>query len=184
MKSKKDGLSSLRFVDLRKIPHLQLARLIMQRLWWLFDSGGISHGRAERAALLEAALFYLPDKERNDGIGTDDLVKEADDREPFPQLPVPDSKALEAYSDEAFVALVMAKLLETHYGRDPTQELDTGGFVSLVERAYVVAVADLLSARQYAEAVSKATRHYYPQELIAEGQRRFRQIRQSPRVVL
>ncbi len=159
---------------LRQIADIDLARLLMQRLWTTYDMGGISH-RVGRSIILEFSLDLIPPKKYFiDGIDTEVLIKEAMSR---PVARLADGSELfmgfENVSDECFISLAIAEIAKW-YAQDSLVELPGKEYVSHAERSIFTAFARLFPVEDWVVWFREHAPDPTEFELVEDGRRRCR----------
>jgi hypothetical protein len=151
-----------------------IARALMNRLWIIYDGGGISYGRAERSALLESVMNLASMKHRFEGLPVEALVEEAIRRTPPRWAIHPESfVSLRCLSFEHFTWLVFDHIAQ-YYAQDPMTEISPGCYLSLEEKRLADAIAHALDVKWGAEILKARGIRPSAAELIAEGRERKR----------
>ncbi|HEU5114180.1 MAG TPA: hypothetical protein VFT82_00260 [Candidatus Paceibacterota bacterium] len=146
----------------------------MNRLWIMYDLGGISYGRTERAALLESVIDLTSLRFRADLVETELLIREAYGRkipkwEMFPEFIVPLPHICFAHFSQLCI-----DTMGEWYAQDPLVEVRPGEYVSIAEKRIYDAIAHITDAREEASKLRAHGINPSARELIEEGRQRKR----------
>jgi hypothetical protein len=151
-----------------------MAVALMFRLWDMYDQGGISYGRAERAALLECVTGQLVRRPLGRGIDTHVILEEAALRTACEYKAHPEFlSGLRSLCFEHYYWLVF-DAMTGWYDQDPTIKVARGEYVSIAERDIFYGIVHLLGVRKGAAIMKGYGFSPSPRELIAEGRERRR----------
>jgi hypothetical protein len=144
----------------------------MNRLWIMYDLGGISCGRAERAALLEAVTNLVRINWKNDSISTERLIEEAYKR-PIVRFAIhPKSLTdLRSLCFEHFMWLALHRAGKW-YKQDTIREVSPGCYVSIEEKNIFEAIERILNVEEGARELHRLGFKPTSKELIEEGRTR------------
>jgi hypothetical protein len=162
---------------LKPVSDFDLARAIMQRLWWIYDGGGISMHRAERASLLESITDCVPIEWRaDDDVDVERMIEEAMCRSiPEPVLEEEFFTELHLLPRQLYACLVFEEMSKW-YAQDPMVEVIPGTFVSRREKQMVDAIVHLLNAKKTSSILTSRGHNYGAQQLIQDGWERRREV--------
>ncbi len=145
----------------------EVARLLMTKLWRIYDAGGISMGRGLRAGLLESVIDIIPKVFGEVDEFLFDILEKIKNlslsAEPI-QLWLFDE--VEFLPHDVFVGFVLEKLRQYYwvYGED----------CSSFEKDILITICKLLRINGRRKSLTWPVRTYSAEALITEGKNRFR----------
>lgn len=160
---------------MKDLSNITLARLIMSRLWQVYDGGGISMHRTMRSSFLEHSMTLIPLNDQGRDISLDVLIAEAEKRE-IPTDPIFSAELItdiSLLSHEQYLVIALMELGKW-YAQNPLVPVDKETYVSLAEKTTYDSFVRLLRVRQGAAELQALGISFTPEEILREGWRRNR----------